>query len=161
MKGFTLIELLVVVLIIGILASVAVPQYRKAVAKARTVRMFPLLRALADAEESFYMANGYYTSDIEALDISWPDKKLSDGKGTEWKMFPEDAPFGLEAAYNYRVDMPIVGYYFKYAQGKPGAERGHKPGHFFCNGWDSTIKKEVCQSLGQPIYSWTPYLTYW
>jgi len=70
--GFTLIELLVVVLIIGILAAIALPQYQKAVDKSRVAEAVSLLDSLGKAEEIFYMGNGSYTQNMDDLDISLP-----------------------------------------------------------------------------------------
>lgn len=69
-KGFTLIELLVVVLIIGILASVALPQYQKAVGKARVMKVLPVLRAIYDAKQVYFLANGTYEADLDSLDVN-------------------------------------------------------------------------------------------
>lgn len=69
--GFTLIELLVVVLIIGILAAVAMPQYQFAVVKSRTAACLPLLKSAAEAEERYFMENGEYTNSFDALDIKF------------------------------------------------------------------------------------------
>ena len=77
MKGFTLIELLVVVLIIGILSSVALPQYQKAVEKSRISEAITLVSAIGKAEELYFMANGEYARDIDKLDLDFPGERVN------------------------------------------------------------------------------------
>ena len=59
-KAFTLVELLIVIIIIGILATMAIPQYQKMVDRAVVAEAKSALTALANAIQMYYMEHGYY-----------------------------------------------------------------------------------------------------
>ena len=71
-QAFTLIELLVVVLIIGILAAVALPQYQKAVWKSRNTQLKTVAATVNQAEQNYRLANGSFTRHFQELSIDLP-----------------------------------------------------------------------------------------
>ena len=78
-RGFTLIELLIVVVIIGILASIAIPNFRNTKGKARAAGLKSDLRNLATAQEAYFYDNSTYTTNLSVLNVS-----LSPGTVVAW-----------------------------------------------------------------------------
>jgi len=66
-RGFTLIELLIVVVIIGLLATIAIPKVANTKQKAYVAQMKSDLKNLATAQEAFFYDSTYYTSSLASL----------------------------------------------------------------------------------------------
>ncbi len=154
-KAFTLIELLVVVLIIGILAAVALPQYQKTVARTKIANVLIVGRDLRNASLRFFSENGsfpcegqatsYY--DFSALDVTPPDS------------IPGYAAFyyTCNSIFFHRLSPPLDMVY-PLIDSPTGNGLGYPltTNDVLCRVYDNsiTIEKDhaLCKSLGKVVY---------
>ncbi|MCU0969921.1 MAG: prepilin-type N-terminal cleavage/methylation domain-containing protein [Rubrivivax sp.] len=70
--GFTLVELLIALVVLGILASVALPSFLDSVRKGRRSEAFAALNAVQQAQERWRANNPSYTTDLSAAGLNLP-----------------------------------------------------------------------------------------
>jgi len=86
-KGFTLIELLIVVVVIGILATIAIPKFSQMRTKSYIAAVTSDLKNTASQQEIYLSSEYIYASDVSDLDILLTDAvtiTVTEATGTGW-----------------------------------------------------------------------------
>ena len=139
-KGFTLLELLVVVVIIGILATIALPQYQKAVMKSRVTQVIPLIKAVAQAQDVYYLTNNKFAENIDGLDVDFTCPK-------DWTCIIEANGYNNILARYKTGTLGVIYYYGSFSHHNVSFDR-----KLYCFA-KTTDKKavDVCKSFGPQL----------
>ncbi|MBR4355214.1 MAG: prepilin-type N-terminal cleavage/methylation domain-containing protein [Elusimicrobiaceae bacterium] len=148
-KGFTLIEVLVVVLIIGILAAIALPQYEVAMEKSRAAEAMVVLKTLVDAEQRYMQAHPNATgaclqshvADVELKGGAWQaGKALSNGCDSfRTRFFTYDLGEASGKVVAYRIDR---------TNPRTDDSQTNKQSAIYYFGYDPDRVTESCESNG-------------
>jgi prepilin-type N-terminal cleavage/methylation domain-containing protein len=134
-KAFTLVELLIVVVIIGILAMAAMPQYQRMVWRARLAEVPVIVGTISQAEQLFYAEHGKYPQPFDAI-------SCYAGHGVD----PNDPVFsGLQKTLNIEIPSSC---FFRYMVEPNG-------------GWPSSVTViHFMDPTPGKAYSWAWYYDY-
>lgn len=154
-KGFTLIELLVVVLIIGILASVALPQYQKAVEKSRHAEAWNMMQAVNTAVKIAEMER-----DGDLSSVKWEDLSM------EFPLFSENAKNesifytslqSKDFSYLYDNNSPTAGTACIHRTGEYGLKLTRTGKRLCCGSRDECAKFGAKKNSSEQCYWGTAY----
>lgn len=96
-KGFTLVELMIVVVIIGILASIAIPKFSSMIGKAKTTEAKQILNQIVTLETSYYYQNSAYWP-FDNVDVPQINFELPANAKFSYKFEDQGGGIGLATA---------------------------------------------------------------
>lgn len=147
-NGFTLIELLAVVLIIAILTSIAMPQYRRSIRRAEAVEAMINLRTVYDAAKRYKAATSAPALKLHGLDVEFFDVSTSESSFLMNKFIYSFETNGIKSCRANNGGFCLHFYYKHNSFGKDA---------LICEVQDgSKTGQQICESLSGKTE--TPYL---